>query len=55
MESLEETTEKVKTIRNLTQIYLLVARPETLGLLPTILEYLHELSQQIIEEFCIER
>ena len=55
MESLEKVTEQVKTILNLCNIYLLIAKPENIGLLPTILETIHENSQTIIEEFCIER
>ena len=54
MEKLEEVTELVKTVLNLCLIYLLIAKQESYTLLPTILELMHETTQQIIDLFCIE-
>jgi len=50
-----EVTEYVKAIRNRCDIYLLIYGDEGADrLLPTILEDLHEDSQDIIDGFCTE-
>lgn len=45
--------EEVKTIKNLAEIVLLVYQMNRKDLIPTILEILHEHTQDIVEEYCV--
>jgi len=50
-----EVTELIKAIRHRCDIYLILADMENTGhLLPTVLEDMHEDSQAIIGEYCVE-
>jgi len=46
--------EQLKTIRNLTDISLLLLRDEQDALIPTILELLHQETQQIVDDHCVD-
>lgn len=54
MENLEDTTDLVKSILNKCLIYLLIAEPAHIDLLPTLLESIYEDAQEIIDISCIK-
>jgi hypothetical protein len=54
MDNLEDVTDLVKSIRNKCLIYLQIATPANLDLLPTILEGIYEDAQEIVEISCIK-
>jgi hypothetical protein len=52
----EEVTERIKSIRNRCDIYMLICDNALADhLLPTLFEDLHWDSQVIIDEYCIEK
>lgn len=54
MENLEEVNDLVMSIRNKCLIYLQIAKPANLDLLPTLLESIYEDAQEIIDISCIK-
>jgi len=53
---LSELTELVKAIRNRCDIYLAIRNNSTVNhAVPTLLEDMHEDSQTIMDEYCVER
>lgn len=57
---MEELTDLLYTIRNATKIAdklieRLPQEPENKDLLPTILEYIFENSQKILDEYCVKK
>lgn len=47
--------DQLKTVKNLSDISLILIEQEKQELLPTILELLYQEVQQIVDEYCVER
>lgn len=51
---MDELYEQLKTIKNLTEIAHILIQAKHSELLPTVLEYLHEISQDIVDNHCVK-